>query len=81
MDEPVKIYTIPTCSDCNFAKRYFKENDISYTDYNCEEDPKYPEEVWNLTGKQVVPTIVFGDKVFVGFAENLNEISDLLKKS
>lgn len=55
MDEPVKIYTIPTCSDCNFAKRYFKENDILYTDYNCAEDPKYPEEVWNLTGKQVVP--------------------------
>ena len=45
MDEPIKIYTIPTCSDCNFAKRYFKENDILYTDYNCEEDPKYPEEV------------------------------------
>ncbi|GIP34008.1 glutaredoxin family protein [Paenibacillus sp. J2TS4] len=81
MDEPVKIYTIPTCSDCSFAKRYFKENDILYTDYNCEEDPKYPEEVWNLTGKQVVPTIVIGDKVFVGFAENLNEISSLLAKS
>lgn len=81
MEEPVKIYTIPTCSDCNFAKRYFTENNIPYTEYNCEEDPKYPKEVWNLTGKQVVPTIVLGDKVFVGFAENLNEISDLLAKS
>lgn len=81
MREPVIIYTIPTCSDCNFAKRYFKENDIHYIDYNCEEDPKYPEEVWNLTGKQVVPTIVIGDKVFVGFAENLNELSSLLTKS
>lgn len=80
MDESVKIYTIPTCSDCNFAKRYFEQNDILYTDYNCEEDPKYPEEVWNLTGKQVVPTIVIGNKVFVGFAENLNEISSLLTK-
>lgn len=81
MDEPVKIYTIPTCSDCNFAKRYFKENDIPYTEYNCEEDPKYPGEVWSLTGKQIVPTIVIRDKVFVGFAENLNEISGLLAKS
>lgn len=81
MDEPVKIYTIPTCSDCNFAKRYFKGNNIPYTEYNCEEDPKYPEEVWNLTGKQVVPTIVIGDQIFVGFAENLNEIRSLLGKS
>lgn len=81
MEESVKIYTIPTCSDCNFAKRYFKEHEIPYTDLNCEDDPKYPEEVWNLTGKQVVPTIVIGDKVFVGFAENLNEISGLLNKA
>ncbi|RKN81956.1 glutaredoxin family protein [Paenibacillus ginsengarvi] len=78
MKEPIKIYSIPTCSDCNYAKRYFKEHGIAYIDYNCEENVKYAEEVWNLTGKQVVPTIVIGDKVFVGFAENLSEISELL---
>jgi len=78
MNKSIKIYTIPTCSDCNFAKRYFKENGIPYTDYNCEEDGKYAEEVWNLTGKQIVPTIVIDDKVFVGFAENLTEISNLM---
>jgi len=81
MEKTVKIYTIPTCSDCNYAKRYFKENEMPYIDVNCEEDSKYPEEVWNLTGKQIVPTIVIGDKVFVGFAENLSEISGLLNKA
>ncbi|RXZ79589.1 glutaredoxin family protein [Paenibacillaceae bacterium] len=81
MEETVKIYTIPTCSDCSYAKRYFKENEIPYIDFNCEEDPKYAEEVRNLTGKQIVPTIVIGDKVFVGFAENLSEISGLLNKA
>ncbi|GAA0391331.1 glutaredoxin family protein [Paenibacillus motobuensis] len=75
----VKIYTIPTCSDCTFAKRYFKEHNISYEDYNCDENPDYAVEVKKLTGKQIVPTIVIGDQVFVGFAENLKEISDLLK--
>lgn len=25
---PIKIYTIPTCSDCRFAKRYFNEHQI-----------------------------------------------------
>jgi len=28
MLEPVKIDSIPTCSDCNYAKRYFKEHNI-----------------------------------------------------
>lgn len=75
MKNPVKIYTIPTCSDCNYAKRYFKEHEIPYTEYNCEEDPKYPQEVRDLTGKQIVPTLVIDDEVFIGFAENLPEIS------
>lgn len=76
--EPIKIYSIPTCSDCQFAKRYFNEHQVPYVDYNCEENIEYVKEVLELTGKQVVPTIVIREKVFVGFAENLNEISKLL---
>ena len=78
MQQQVKIYSIPTCSDCNYAKRWFKEQAIAYIEYNCEEDVKYAEEIWSLTGKQVVPTIVIGDKVFVGFSDNIVEISALL---
>jgi glutaredoxin len=80
MSESVKIYTIPTCSDCNYAKRFFKENEVSYIDYNCEDDMKYAEEVFLLTGKQIVPTIVIDDTVFVGFAENLTAIKEVLQK-
>ncbi|MDR0266614.1 glutaredoxin family protein [Paenibacillus sp.] len=79
MLESVKIYSIPTCSDCNYAKRYFKEQNIPYTDYNCEENVDYAIEVKNLTGKQIVPTIVIDDKVFIGFADNFKEINELLK--
>lgn len=78
IDEPIKIYTIPTCSDCNFAKRYFKEHNIAYMEFNCEENAEYPKEVYRLTGKQTVPTIVIKEKVFVGFADNLAEINGLL---
>lgn len=77
--EPIIIYSIPTCSDCQFAKRYFNEHQVPYVDYNCEENIEYVKEVLELTGKQVVPTIVIREKVFVGFAENLNEISKLLE--
>lgn len=78
MSEAVKIYTIPTCSDCHFAKRYLKERNVQYTEYNCEENPAYAEEVRELTGKSIVPTIVINDQVFVGFADNLDEIRKLI---
>ncbi|MCU6707332.1 glutaredoxin family protein [Paenibacillus sp. J5C_2022] len=77
-NEPIKIYTIPTCSDCHFAKRYFNEHQVPYVDYNCEDNLEYAKEVLELTGKQTVPTILIKDKVFIGFAENLTEIADLL---
>lgn len=76
--EPIKIYTIPTCSDCHYAKRYFNEHHVPYIEYNCEENIEYAKEVLNLTGIQTVPTIVIKDKVFVGFAENLKEINLIL---
>lgn len=79
MSESVKIYTIPTCSDCNNAKRYFTEHNVPFKEYNCAENISYAEEVRNLTGKQIVPTIVINDKVFIGFADNFKEISELLR--
>lgn len=75
----VEIYTIPTCSDCNNAKRYFKEHQVPYTEYNCEEDASYAEKVWKLTGKQIVPTIVIDGKVFIGFAVHFTEIKESLQ--
>jgi len=77
----VTIYTIPTCSDCNDAKRFFRDNGIAYTDYNCEEDPSKAEEVKQLTGKQIVPTIKINDQIFVGFSANYTEIEKLLLKN
>jgi len=74
----IKIYTIPTCSDCNYAKRFFKEKNIPYTDFDCTENVDYEEEVKTLTGKKIVPTIVIDDKVFIGFTDNIKEINELL---
>lgn len=75
----VEIYSIPTCSDCNEAKRFFQEHHIPYKDYNCEEDLKYAEEVRKLTRKQMVPTIKINGHIFVGFSANYEDIKKLLK--
>lgn len=78
MNDQLHIYTIPTCRDCTFAKQYFNENHISFSEFNCENNEAYAREVRELTGKQTVPTIVINDKVFVGFAENLKKIREIL---
>ncbi|MFD0588969.1 glutaredoxin family protein [Paenibacillus sp. GCM10027627] len=74
----ITIYTIPTCSDCAHAKQYFQERGISFEEKKCEESEEYRREVWDLTGKQTVPTLVVKGEVFVGFAPNLSAIAALL---
>lgn len=74
------IYTIPTCADCHAAKQYFTEVGAGYLEKDCTTDPAYPEEVYKLTQKQTVPTLVIDDQVFVGFADNFEEIKRLLTK-
>lgn len=76
----VVIYTIPTCFDCHDAKRYFKENNIVFTEKDCTNNPDYPQEVHDLTGKQVVPTIVIDNQVFVGFSNNYDAIDQNTKQ-
>ncbi|GIO65792.1 glutaredoxin family protein [Paenibacillus sp. JTLBN-2024] len=78
MAKSVQIYTISTCSDCHQAKRYFKDHQIDFIEYNCEDNLEYAEEVRRLTGMQTVPTIVIDDQVFVGFADHFKEITALL---
>jgi glutaredoxin 3 len=76
----VVVYTIPTCPDCHEAKRYFKENGVAFQEKDCTINPDYPQEVYDLTGKQVVPTIVVYDQVFVGFSNNYEAIDTLIQK-
>ncbi|MCH5586094.1 glutaredoxin family protein [Shimazuella sp. AN120528] len=76
----VVIYTIPTCPDCHEAKRYFREKGVSFQEKDCTTDPDYPPEVYNLTGKQIVPTLVIDEHVFVGFSNNYDAIDKIIKE-
>jgi glutaredoxin 3 len=76
----VVVYSIPTCPDCHDAKRYFQEKGVSFQEKDCTTNPDYPQEVYDLTGKQVVPTIVVDGHVFVGFSNNYEEIHSLFQK-
>lgn len=83
-----ELYTRPTCSDCQEAKAFLAENNISYIDHDLSKEPEKEKELIKLSGSRVVPAFVFKQKsifgfagkpkVLIGFERNVNEIKRLL---
>jgi len=63
----VVIFTTPTCSYCNIAKRYFKEKKIKFTDVDVSRDQRAAADMQRKTGQTGVPVIMIGSKPIVGF--------------
>ncbi|UCH51795.1 MAG: C-GCAxxG-C-C family protein [Chloroflexota bacterium] len=68
MPEQVVIYTKPGCPYCAEAKRDLEERAVPYKEISVEGNPKAIEELMHLSnGKGIVPTLVIGEEVKVGF--------------
>lgn len=76
--DKVIMYTSDTCADCHAAKRFFDEHQIVVEYKNIAEEQNM-DELKNKYRRMAVPTIVIGDRVILGFAENRTEITKLLK--
>jgi len=81
MNEPVKMYSLSTCSHCKATKRFLDECNVQYdfTDVDRlqgEERASILEEVKSLNPKCSFPTIKIGDRVIIGYKEN--EIKEAL---
>ena len=76
MDKKVSIYTTPTCMYCKAAKEFFKENNISYEEYDVASDAEKREEMIQKSGQMSVPVIFVGDEMVIGF--NKDKLSKLL---
>jgi len=63
----VVIFTTPTCSYCNIAKRYFKEKNIKFTDVDVSRDQRAAADMQRKTGQTGVPVIMIGNRPIVGF--------------
>jgi glutaredoxin-like YruB-family protein len=71
----VRIYSQPTCPDCNNVKAYLDRKGVPYEDINVQKDRKAMEEMVRKYGIRVTPVIVIGDRVMVGFnAPKLNKL-------
>jgi len=66
--QEVVIYTKPGCPYCATAKQDLEERGVSYEEISTEDNPSAVQEVMRLSnGSGIVPILVRGDEVKVGF--------------
>ena len=76
----VVIYSTPTCHFCQMTKEFFKENNISYTDYDVSTDAQKRKEMIEKSGQMGVPVIFVDDEMTIGFdKEKLSRLLELEK--
>jgi glutaredoxin 3 len=63
----VIVFSTPTCSFCNAAKRYFRERNIRFTDVDVSRDQSAARDMMRRTGQMGVPVILINNKAIVGF--------------
>lgn len=63
----VIIFTTPTCTYCNMAKKYFREKGIKFRDVDVSRDAAAARDMVRRSGQQGVPVIDIGGKIIVGF--------------
>lgn len=65
----VVMYATSWCGYCRKARKYFKANDIAYTEYDIEKDMSAKRR-YDAFGGRGVPVIFVGNRRMNGFSEN-----------
>ncbi|MGE5250678.1 MAG: glutaredoxin domain-containing protein [Bacteroidota bacterium] len=63
----VIVFSTPSCSFCNMAKKYFREKGIRFRDVDVSRDMAAARDMVRRSGQQGVPVIDIGGKIVVGF--------------
>ena len=62
----VIVFSTPTCSFCNTAKRYFKQKKIRFKDIDVSRDYAAARDMQRRTGQNGVPVILIDNKPVIG---------------
>lgn len=74
----VLIFTTPTCSYCNLAKRYFREKQIRFREVDVSRDRNAARDIQRRTGQTGVPVILIDNRPIVGFDKpKINKLLDI----
>lgn len=63
----VLIFTTPTCTYCNAAKRYLNEHKIRFKEIDVSRDAAAAKDIQKRTGSMGVPVILINNRPVVGF--------------
>lgn len=63
----VIVFSTPTCTYCNMAKKYFREKGVRFKDVDVSRDAAAARDMVRRSGQQGVPVIDIGGKIIVGF--------------
>jgi glutaredoxin 3 len=63
----VKVYSTPTCPWCTVAKKYLKDKNVPFTDYDVSKDRDAAEEMIQKSGQRGVPVLDINGEIIVGF--------------
>jgi glutaredoxin-like YruB-family protein len=63
----VIVFSTPTCTYCNIAKKYFREKGVKFKDVDVSRDAAAARDMVRRSGQQGVPVIDIGGKIVVGF--------------
>ena len=63
----VIMFSTPTCTYCNVAKRYFREKKIRFRDVDVSRDNRAAADIQRRTGQTGVPVIMINNRPIVGF--------------
>jgi len=65
--QKVIVFSTPTCSHCNSAKRYLRENKIKFRDVDVSRDQRAAKDMVRRTGQMGVPVILINNRPIIGF--------------
>ena len=63
----VKIYTTPICPQCERAKEFLKDKKIRYEEIDVSKNKEQASQIFEKSGKKIVPIIEIGNKIIIGF--------------
>ena len=66
-EKEITIYTTPTCPFCKAAKEDLGRKGIKYKEIDVSKDAEELEKMLRISGKRLVPVMVNGENVTVGF--------------
>ena len=70
-----KIYTTQTCPWCQRAKLLLDKRGIAYTEIDVSTDRALQVEMMQLSGRQSVPQIFFGDNHIGGYDDLVEHLA------